>query len=72
MLNLTFAPHAKFVREYADVASIIRGAIDHYREDVEQRAFPSDAESYHLPGARRELQAKPSLAPESLSVAFEL
>lgn len=60
MLNLTFAPHAKFVREYADVASVIRGAVEHYREDVEQRAFPSDAESYHLPAAVRDVAALPA------------
>jgi 3-methyl-2-oxobutanoate hydroxymethyltransferase len=51
ILNMTFAPHAKFVRQYADVAQVIREAVDHYREDVEQRTFPSDAESYHLSAA---------------------
>jgi 3-methyl-2-oxobutanoate hydroxymethyltransferase len=59
MLNLTFAPHAKFVRKYADVASIIRGAVEHYREDVEQRAFPSDSESYHLPAGVSETVVAP-------------
>ena len=54
ILNLTFAPHAKFVRQYADVATVIREALDHYREDVEHRAFPSDDESYHLSSAVRE------------------
>ena len=29
--------------------SLIRSAVEHYREDVERHAFPSDAESYHLP-----------------------
>jgi 3-methyl-2-oxobutanoate hydroxymethyltransferase len=53
MLNLTFAPPAKFVRRYADAGSLIRSAIEHYREDVEHRAFPSDEESYHLPEAAR-------------------
>jgi 3-methyl-2-oxobutanoate hydroxymethyltransferase len=51
LLNLTFGPPAKFVRRYADAAGLIRGAIEHYREDVEHRAFPSDEESYHLPSA---------------------
>jgi 3-methyl-2-oxobutanoate hydroxymethyltransferase len=49
LVNLTFAPPAKFVRRYADASSFFRSAIEHYREDVEHRAFPSDAESYHLP-----------------------
>ena len=54
LVNLTFAPPAKFVRRYADAAGLIRAAVEHYREDVERRAFPSDEESYHLPSATRE------------------
>src|SRR5580658_9759585 len=53
LVNLTFAPPAKFVRRYGDAAELIRSAVEHYREDVEHRAFPSDAESYHLPAAAR-------------------
>jgi 3-methyl-2-oxobutanoate hydroxymethyltransferase len=57
LLNLTFAPNgappAKFVRCYGDAGTLIRTAIEHYREDVEHRAFPSDEESYHLPEAAR-------------------
>ncbi len=53
LVNMTFAPPAKFVRRYADVASVIRTAVEHYREDVEHRAFPCDEESYHLPEAAR-------------------
>ncbi len=49
LVNLTFEPAAKFVRRYADASALFRSAIEHYREDVEHRAFPSDAESYHLP-----------------------
>ena len=51
LVGLTFAPAAKFVRRYADAGTLIRGAVEHYREDVERRAFPSDEESYHLPQA---------------------
>ena len=54
ILNLTFAPHAKFVRQYADAAALIRQAVEHFREDVEHRAFPTDEESYHLSAAVRE------------------
>jgi 3-methyl-2-oxobutanoate hydroxymethyltransferase len=53
LLNLTFAPPAKFVRRYGDAGALIRSAIDHYRDDVEHHAFPSDEESYHLPDAAR-------------------
>jgi len=55
LVNLTFAPAAKFVRRYGDAAELFRAAIEHYREDVEHRVFPSDAESYHLPQAVRRM-----------------
>ena len=64
MLNLTFAPPAKFVRRYGDAAALFRTAIDHYREDVERRAFPSDEESYHLPAAARKSIASEHRAPK--------
>ena len=48
LVNLTFTPQAKFVRQYADASGLFRSAIERYREDVEHRAFPADAESYHL------------------------
>lgn len=54
MVNLTFAPPAKFVRRYADASGLFRTAIEHFREDVEHRVFPSDAESYHLSQAERD------------------
>jgi 3-methyl-2-oxobutanoate hydroxymethyltransferase len=54
LFNLTFAPTAKFVRPYADAAGMFATALEKYRRDVATRAFPSDAESYHLP---RELQS---------------
>jgi len=54
LVNLTIAQAAKFVRRYADASELMRGAVEHYREDVEHRAFPSDEESYHLPAAARE------------------
>ena len=54
LFNLTFAPAAKFVRQYADAAGIFSAALEQYRNDVVTRSFPSDAESYHLP---REVQS---------------
>ena len=53
LVNLTFAPAAKFVRRYADASALIRSAVEQYREDVEHRAFPADDESYHLPESTR-------------------
>ena len=54
LVNLTFAPAAKFVRRYADASTLFRSAIEHYREDVEHRTFPADAESYHLSASARQ------------------
>jgi 3-methyl-2-oxobutanoate hydroxymethyltransferase len=54
LVNLTFAPAAKFVRRYGDAATLFRTAIEHYREDVEHRTFPSDEESYHLSESARQ------------------
>lgn len=54
LVNLSFAPPAKFVRRYADAAELFHAAIERYREDVEHRAFPSDRESYHLPADARD------------------
>jgi 3-methyl-2-oxobutanoate hydroxymethyltransferase len=57
LVNLTFAPAAKFVRRYGDATALFRSAIESYREDVEHRAFPTDEESYHLPvGLRSPVQ----------------
>ncbi|MBI2683333.1 MAG: 3-methyl-2-oxobutanoate hydroxymethyltransferase [Acidobacteriales bacterium] len=49
ILNLTFSPPAKFVRQYADAAALVRGAVSAFKTDVETGAYPSEAESYHLP-----------------------
>ena len=49
LVNLSFSPPAKFARQYGDAAGLFRNAIESYRHDVEDRAFPSDSESYHLP-----------------------
>ena len=49
ILNLTFAPPAKFVRRYADVSSVITDAVKAFKEDVKSGSYPSDEESYHLP-----------------------
>ena len=48
LMNLSFSRPAKFVRQYGDAMALFRQAIGAYRDDVQQRAFPSDQESYHL------------------------
>jgi 3-methyl-2-oxobutanoate hydroxymethyltransferase len=49
LLNLTFAPPAKFVRRYGDGAALITNAVRAFRSDVRALQYPSDGESYHLP-----------------------
>jgi len=49
LLNLTFAPPAKFVRRYGDAAALISHAVRAFRADVKSMQYPSDEESYHLP-----------------------
>src|SRR5271165_4312032 len=49
LLNLTFAPPAKFVRRYGDAAGLIASAVRAFRPDVKSLQYPSDEESYHLP-----------------------
>lgn len=49
LVGLTFGHTAKFVRQYADVKSVIAGALKAYADDVAAQRFPADAESYALP-----------------------
>ncbi|HTZ88715.1 MAG TPA: 3-methyl-2-oxobutanoate hydroxymethyltransferase [Alloacidobacterium sp.] len=53
LVNLSFSKPAKFVRQYGDAAGLFRSAVDGYLHDVEQREFPSESESYHLPKETR-------------------
>jgi len=48
LVNLSFSAPAKFVRRYADASALITDAVHRYRNDVEGRQFPGEAESYHL------------------------
>lgn len=54
LLGLTFGRRPKFARRYADVGEIISRAAAEYCRDVQQGGFPSDEESYHVPGQHRE------------------
>ncbi len=47
LIGLGFAPPAKFVRRYANVAETMREAFGRYREDVRNGRYPGDPESYH-------------------------
>ena len=48
LVNLSFSRPAKFVRQYGDAAALFRSAVEGYRDDVEARTYPNEAESYHL------------------------
>jgi len=39
---------AKFVRQYAHLADTATEALQHFFDDVQSGAFPSDTESYHM------------------------
>jgi len=49
LLGLGEGPVPKFVRRYADLASLAVGAISEWAADVRSGTFPSDAETYHQP-----------------------
>jgi 3-methyl-2-oxobutanoate hydroxymethyltransferase len=51
LVNPTFGHRHRFVRRNGDAAVNISTAAENFRADVEQRGFPSDDESYHLPEA---------------------
>jgi 3-methyl-2-oxobutanoate hydroxymethyltransferase len=58
LINLSFAPPAKFVRRYGDAAALISNAVQQFKTDVETGGYPSDEESYHLPkNTKAELEA---------------
>jgi 3-methyl-2-oxobutanoate hydroxymethyltransferase len=57
--QLTFAPPAKFVRPFANAGDALRQGLVGFRQAVEARTFPSDAESYHLSApVRAELEQR--------------
>jgi 3-methyl-2-oxobutanoate hydroxymethyltransferase len=66
LVNLTFAPPARFVRRYADAAELFRNAIAAYRDDVVERRYPAEDESYHLPKS-----SKGAVATDPTAVAFD-
>lgn len=47
MLGLTTTHIPKFVKRYADLAAIVRSAVEHYVNEVRDRSFPGDEQTYH-------------------------
>jgi len=48
VVGLSMGPAPKFVRRYAQVAEVIRGALGELRADMLDRSFPNESESYPL------------------------
>jgi 3-methyl-2-oxobutanoate hydroxymethyltransferase len=59
MLGLTFQEPPKFARRYANLSEVISQAVRQYCEDVQNGAFPSDAESYHAPVGAKDRRTIP-------------
>ena len=54
LLGLIPGPKPRFVKEYANVASVIRAALDEYVTDVRRGAFPAEQHTYGMPDAERQ------------------
>ena len=50
LLGLSSGTPPKFVRRYADLSSVATAAVESWAADVREGTFPSEAETYHLPG----------------------
>jgi 3-methyl-2-oxobutanoate hydroxymethyltransferase len=49
VLGLYEGRTARFVKRYADVASVIRSALEEYAADVRERRFPEEQHTYAMP-----------------------
>ena len=49
LLGLYEGRTARFVKRYADVAGVIRSALEAYAEDVRERRFPEEQHTYAMP-----------------------
>lgn len=54
VLGLTAGPLPRFVKAYADLSTIIRGALEAYGRDVRSGAFPAPEHTYAMPDAERD------------------
>ena len=54
LLGLIPGPKPRFVKEFANVAGVIRAALDEYVTDVRRGAFPAEQHTYGMPDAERQ------------------
>ena len=62
LFELSFRSPAKFVRSFGDVNSLMREGLEAFRIAVEERSFPSDRESYHMPASVRFEETEPTVS----------
>jgi 3-methyl-2-oxobutanoate hydroxymethyltransferase len=53
VFGISFRTPAKFVRGFGDANALMRSGLEAFRNAVEERSFPGDQESYHMPAAVR-------------------
>lgn len=71
MLGLSFGKLARFVRPYANLATVMTEAVTRYADDVRSGTYPSDTESYALPLEAAEELKIATPARESRSSEFK-
>ena len=54
LLGLLPGPAPRFVKQYADLASVTRSAIDRFAADVRAGLYPEEEHTYGMPDAERE------------------
>jgi 3-methyl-2-oxobutanoate hydroxymethyltransferase len=57
LLGLYDGPSPRFVKQYAELATEIRSALEAYVADVRSGAFPEEQHTYAMPDEERELFA---------------
>lgn len=55
LLGLYEGRTARFVKRYADVAQVVRSALESYAADVRERRFPEEQHTYAMPAEELEL-----------------
>src|SRR4029453_5712630 len=69
LLGLIAGPKPRFVKTYADVAGVIRTALDEYVNDVRRGTFPAEQHTYGMPEAERQrFEDQPSPRPAKTEV----
>jgi 3-methyl-2-oxobutanoate hydroxymethyltransferase len=69
LLGLLPGPKARFVKSYADLAAVIRAALDDYVADVRAGTFPAEQHTYGMPDAERQrFEEQPTSRPPKAEV----